>query len=88
MIKEKCHLLHFCTDLFNPHDAETPAKQVLENKKHSRGFTELFSVAGPVLVPSVSEPRLDPPLGEATMLCQAHDLHLNTHKYTFIQGSA
>lgn len=49
---------------------------------HSRRFTELLGVAGSVLVPSMSEPCLDPSLGESALLGQPHNLALNAHTHT------
>lgn len=57
-------------------------QQCLEKNENSRGFAELFGVAGAVLVPSLSEPGLDLSLGESTLLRQAHHLALNTQTQT------
>ena len=57
--------------------------------ENSRGFAELFGVAGPVLVFSVPEPGLDHPVGQSALLSQAHQLTLKTckHKYLSIRSS-
>lgn len=60
------------------------AQQHRRKHKNSRGFAELFGVAGSVLVSSVSEPGLDLSLWESTLLPQAYDLTLNTNTHLYL----